>query len=278
LELNGGVSVEALTFGYGRRALGKGLSFSVHRGEALCLLGANGSGKTTLFKTLLGLLPVLGGRIAFNGQSIEHWPARKRAGVFGYVPQSGAGIFPFTVREMVMMGRTAHRGVFQAPTPADSSATDSALESLGITNLAGRDWSRISGGERQLVLVARALAQQPQALILDEPTANLDFGNQLRVIEQVKRLAESGMAVLFSTHHPEQAFACAARVALLHRGEFVSVGRPDVVITSETMKQLYGIDIDVINAGRIKVCVAASSQSASDGDLPAGRMADSGEG
>jgi iron complex transport system ATP-binding protein len=254
--LSAGLAVEGLSFGYRDRPVGRDVSFTVARGEVLCLLGANGGGKTTLFKTVLGLLPPLAGRVLMDGENMADWDARSRARALGYVPQSGAGQFPFTVREMVLMGRIAHRSAIAAPKDADYSITQSVLESLGIAALADRDWLRISGGERQLALIARALAQGPRALVLDEPTANLDFGNQLRVLQHIRRLARDGLAVMFSTHHPEQAFISASHVALLHDGEVTRIATPERAITSETMALLYGVEVDVINVGAdMKVCV-----------------------
>ncbi len=257
-----GLAVEALSFGYRGRVVGTAVSFTVVPGEVLCLLGANGGGKTTLFRTVLGLLPPLAGRIVLDDEDVGAWEARRRARAFGYVPQSGAGQFPFTVAEMVLMGRVAHRSAFAAPTEADREAAAAALESLGIGALAERDWLRISGGERQLGLIARALAQEPRVLVLDEPTANLDFGNQLRVLDHIRALAGQGLAVLFSTHHPEQAFACASQVALLHGGGMARIAPPDQAITPETMALLYGVEVDVVSVGAaMKACVPRLSSS-----------------
>jgi iron complex transport system ATP-binding protein len=243
------LEIAGLAYGYSGHEVGSGVSFAVEGGEILCLLGPNGGGKTTLFKTILGLLPPLGGTVTVAGENSARWSARRRALVFGYVPQSGAGQFSFTVLDMVLMGRVAHRGPFAAPGAADRSAAEVALETLGIAPLRNRDWLKISGGERQLALIARALAQQPRILVLDEPTANLDFGNQLRVLAQVRRLAAERLAVIFSTHHPEQAFACAHRVAMLQPGGLRRWGRPAEVITESEMQQVYGIDVEVVPAG-----------------------------
>jgi len=251
------LAVADLAFGYPGRAVGERVSFALEAGEVLCLLGPNGGGKTTLFKTILGLIPALGGSVAVDGENVAPWSARRRARVFGYVPQSGGGQFPFTVREIVLMGRNAHHGAFAAPTAGERDAAEAALETLGLAHLAGRDWLRLSGGERQLALVARALAQAPRVLVLDEPTANLDFGNQVLVLDRVRALAASGLAVMFSTHHPEQAFACAGRVAMLHGGRLMEPGTPDAVITPERMRLVYGVDVDVVavGAGGMKVCL-----------------------
>jgi iron complex transport system ATP-binding protein len=256
MELSGGLTVDALSFGYRGRIVGRDVSFRLAPGTVLCLLGANGGGKSTLFKTILGLLPPLGGSVALDGEPLDAWDARRRARAFGYVPQSGAGQFPFTVYEMVLMGRAAHRPAFASPTDADHAAVEAALESVGIAKLAERDWLRISGGERQLALISRALAQEPRVLVLDEPTANLDFGNQLLVLHHMRRLAGQGLAVLFSTHHPEQAFACATQVALLHGGTLARIAEPEQAITSETLALLYGVDVEIVGVGgTMRACV-----------------------
>jgi iron complex transport system ATP-binding protein len=252
-----GLAVEALAFGYGSRAVGQAVSFALAPGEVLCLLGPNGGGKSTLLRTVLGLLPALAGAVKLDGEDTVRWSPQRRARAFGYVPQTGAGQFSFTVAEMVLMGRAAHHSAFAAPSAADRAIADAALATLGITALAERDWLKISGGERQSALIARALAQQPQLLVLDEPTANLDFGNQVRVLAELRRLAGQGLAVIFATHHPEQAFACADRVALLHGGQLARLGPPAETITQETMRLVYGVDVDVVpvGSGRIKVCL-----------------------
>jgi iron complex transport system ATP-binding protein len=250
--------------GYRGRPVCAGIDLAVAAGEVVCLLGPNGGGKTTLFKTVLGLLPALGGTVAVDGTATAGWSARRRALAFGYVPQSGAGQFPFTIGEMVLMGRTAHRGPFAAPTTGDRALAADALAALGIAHLAARDWLRVSGGERQLALIARALAQAPRIMILDEPTASLDFGNQLRILDQVRALKDRGLAVILSTHHPEQAFVCADRVAMLHGGRLFRVGAPAEVVTSETMRTVYGVDVAVLPVGdsRLRVCVPRGAAGA----------------
>lgn len=252
-----GLAIDDLVFGYGGRAVGEAPRLDLVPGEVLCLLGPNGGGKSTLLKTVLGLLPPLRGAIRLDGIDTVSWPPRRRALAFGYVPQSGGGRFAFTVGEIVLMGRTAHHGAFAAPGARDRDIAAAALATLGIEGLAERDWLRLSGGERQLALIARALAQEARILVLDEPTANLDFGNQVRVLGELRRLARQGLAIVFATHHPEQAFACADNVAVLHDGRLNQVGPPDAVITPETMRRVYGVDVDVVAVGdgRIKMCL-----------------------
>jgi iron complex transport system ATP-binding protein len=255
------LTVEDLGYGYPGRAVGQHINFTLAAGEILCVLGRNGEGKSTLFKTILGLLPARAGTVRVDGEPISAWSPRRRALTFGYVPQSSGAAFPFTVAELVLMGRTAHRGVFAAPSTTDRQAADQAIAALGIGHLAEREWSRVSGGERQLAVLARALAQEPRILVLDEPTASLDFGNQVRVLDRVRNLAEThGLSVLLSTHHPEQAFACADRVAVLAGGELLQIGPPAQVITSETLRRCYAVEVAVLPVAddRYRVCVPRS--------------------
>ncbi|MFQ6023095.1 MAG: ABC transporter ATP-binding protein [Acidiferrobacterales bacterium] len=257
------LAVEKLAFGYPSRPVGRDTSFSLDPGEVLCLLGPNGSGKTTLFKTILGLLPPQDGTVRLNGESIVDWSHRRLAQVMGYVPQAHIAYFPFSVLETVLMGRTAHIGLFASPSNADVAVAEKMLDNLNISHLRNDIYTRISGGERQLTLIARALAQEPQILVMDEPTASLDFGNQMLVLEHIKRLASKGIGIILSTHDPDHAFLCASRVAMLHDGELIHVGVPDEVITPESLKRLYGVDVNVValpghtDDGRrpVRVCV-----------------------
>jgi len=255
------LAVEGLSYGYAGQVVGRDISFSVQAGEVLCVLGRNGEGKSTLFKTILGLLTPRAGGVRVDGELTAEWTSRRRALTFGYVPQSGGGIFPFTVSELVLMGRTAHRGPFAAPSAADRAVAQDAIATVGIEHLARREWLRISGGERQLALIARALAQEARILVLDEPTASLDFGNQLRVLDAIRSLSETrGLTVLLSTHHPEQAFACADRVAVLAGGALLRIGTPAEVVTADTLRTCYSVDVAVlpVAGGRYRVCVPRS--------------------
>jgi len=252
------LAVEDLSYGYPGHVVGHKLSFTVGAGEVLCVLGRNGEGKSTLFKTILGLLPPRAGTLRVDGEPISSWSPRRRALTFGYVPQHSGGAFPFTVAELVLMGRTAHRGPFAAPSATDRAAAEEAIAALGIEHLAEREWLRVSGGEGQLALVARALAQEPRILVLDEPTASLEFGNQVRVLDAVRSLAETRrLSVLLSTHHPEQAFACADQVAVLAGGKLLQIGAPADVITSATLRACYSVEVAVLPVAedRYRVCV-----------------------
>ena len=235
-----------LDFGYRGHRVGHGVSLSVEAGQVLCLLGPNGSGKTTLFKTLLGLLPAQGGQVLLDGADLATLPRGEVARRVSYVPQAHAAFFPFTVREVVLMGRTAHLELFSSPSRKDRDIAQAALERLRLAALADAVYTRISGGERQLTLVARALAQDARIIVMDEPTANLDFGNQARVMDHVRALANSGIGVLLSTHDPDQAFLCADRVAMLRAGRVAWSGAPAQAITPESLRDIYGVEVAVV--------------------------------
>lgn len=242
------LQAQSLSIGHGRRCVAQGLAFALAPGEVLCLLGANGSGKTTLLRTLLGLLPPLAGEVRCRGQNVVAWPRAAFARHVGYVPQAHAGLFPFTVEDVVLMGRAARVGRFSAPGAADRQVARRCLELLGIARLRASRYTAISGGERQLALIARALAQEPSLLVMDEPTASLDFGNQIRVLEHIGRLRAGGMAVLMSTHQPEHALRIADRVALLGGGRLQAIGAPRATATPAALAALYGVSESAVAA------------------------------
>ncbi len=240
------LDVRALAFGFPGRTIGREVSFSLGAGEVMCVLGPNGGGKTTLFRTLLGLLEPHGGGIFLHEKPLKSMSRAEIARQVGYVPQGQAGTFAFRVDDFVLMGRTAHLGVFSAPGKADRAVAAHALETLGIGHLAAKPVTEISGGERQLALVARALAQEPGLLVMDEPTASLDFGNQVRVLERIIALATSGIAILFSSHDPDHAFIAGGRALLLGEGRVLEMGVPAEVIHADSLQRLYGVSVQVV--------------------------------
>lgn len=256
------LSASDLAFGYRNAPVGRGVTLSVARGEVLCLLGPNGCGKTTLFRTMLGLLPAQGGRLELEGRAVASFSRAEFARRVAYVPQAHSITFPFRVVEMVLMGRASRIGAFATPSAKDHAAAHAALETLGIAHLGERLFTEISGGERQMALIARALAQEPDMLVMDEPTASLDFGNQARVLERIRALSASGLAIALSTHDPGHAFACADRVALMKAGRLVAVGAPQDVVTADALRALYDVEVAVAflePAGR-HVCAPMLSQ------------------
>lgn len=232
---------QRLCAGYRRRVVVADVDLALARGEVLCLLGPNGSGKTTLFKSLLGLIPPLAGEVRLLDQATRNWSRGCFARHVGYVPQAHDSLFPFAVEEVVLMGRAARIGSFATPSPCDRAVATRCLDTLGIQHLAKRIYTAISGGERQLVLIARALAQEPLLLVMDEPTASLDFGNQIRVLDHIGRLRNEGISILMSTHQPDHALRCADRIALLANGRIMAIGAAAETATAANLAVLYGV-------------------------------------
>src|SRR5690554_755049 len=234
--------------GYPGRVVGKALSLALYPGEVLCLLGPNGSGKSTLFRSLLGLLPVRSGQVALNGRPVSEWLRRDVARQVAYVPQAQEGAFAFRVLDMVLMGRTAHLSQFAGPSQNDQALAMQCLQHVGIAELAQRRYTEISGGERQLALIARALAQQPQAMVMDEPTAALDFGNQVRVLEYIRTLRQKRLGILLCTHQPDHALRVADRILLLKNGQLQPLDCTSVDHVIDQFAWLYDLGRDVVAA------------------------------
>jgi ABC-type cobalamin/Fe3+-siderophores transport system ATPase subunit len=240
------LTLTGLCAGYHGRQILDNVNASIETGEVVCLLGPNGSGKTTLFKAILGLLPSKG-ELCIDSKSLHEVSRRQRAMLLGYVPQIHIPPFPFTAFDVVLAGRTPALGAFSAPSQKDFNASMESLAMLNIEHLARRNYAQISGGERQLVLIARALAQSPRFLIMDEPTSHLDFGNQHKTVLMIRKLAGKDMGVIFTTHVPDQAFACASKVIALVDGKVEGYGAPHRALTPGLLNKMYGIDVDVVS-------------------------------
>lgn len=243
------LELRSIACGYDGRSILKNISFAIKGGEILYILGPNGAGKTTLLKTISGLLKPQGGQILFDGQSTEGWPPSRLAAVFGYIPQAHQCIFPFKVLDVVLMGRTVHLSPFKAPAEKDIQIARKAMEILDIGHLEQRVYPALSEGEKQLVLIARALAQEPKILIMDEPTSHLDFGNQVKVLTRIQHLAELGLAIVISSHFPDHALIYGTKVLLLEKESGFYMGKPDQIITEERLKNAYGIDVRIVSLG-----------------------------
>ena len=241
------VEVEGLAFAHprgGHRL--DAISLVVKQGELCCLLGPNGAGKTTLLRCLLGLLPPQSGAVRIARHDVARLSRRALARLVAYVPQAAPTTFPFTTLEIALTGRTPHIGVTAMPSATDRLLAQATLDELGIGHLAQRPFSSLSGGERQLALLGRALVQEAPILILDEPTAALDYGNELRILRTVADLAAAGRAVLMTTHQPNHALAYAGHAVLLANGRVVADGAPPDVVTSRQLSDLYGVPIRVV--------------------------------
>lgn len=232
-----------IDFRYGSRCVLDRAGLRLSGGEVVALLGRNGAGKSTLLRILLGLLRPQGGRVQLDGRPLHHHARRELAARLAYLPQAHVSPFPYPVRDIVLMGRLPANGWLSAPGRADIDAADALLSRFGIRHLAERPYTEISGGERQLALLARAMIQGARMLIMDEPMAGLDYGRQLQLLQHLRSLARDGYAVLLTTHHPEQALLAASRVAVLVDGRIVADGAADVIVTPQTIRVLYGVDV-----------------------------------
>ena len=239
------IKVQNLTFSYGNKETLHNVEFSSEDGDLTAVLGPNGAGKSTFFKCILGFLKANQGEILLNGKDMHTLTRAEIAKEIAYIPQNITPTFNYTVLDTVLMGTTNSLKAFESPSAAQKSHALEILDSLGIVHLSYRGCGNISGGERQLVLLARALIQDAKILLMDEPTANLDYGNQYKVMKRISTLADKGYTVIFSTHDPNQALLHASRIFVLRNGSTVINGAPEDVLTETKLSELYGIDISL---------------------------------
>lgn len=252
------IKVQNLDFSYDRkRQVLKDISFSIDPGKMVCLIGPNGVGKSTLFKAILRQIHCYTGNIYIGGEDTSEMSAMQLARKVAYIPQSSPVTFNYSVFEMVLMGTTAGLSLFSAPGQKEKQTAEEAMDLLGISDLKNRGFSYISGGERQLALIARALCQQSKILVMDEPTANLDYGNATRVMQQIKELSRSGYTIIQATHQPDQAFLFADEVLAMKDGSIIAQGEPRDIITKELVEELYGVQVEIesLYDDRLRVCV-----------------------
>ncbi len=240
--------------GYTNHTVLKNVNFKIDTGQIICILGKNGAGKTTLFKTLLGVLKPLSGTVLLDGKSVADWDRKSFARKVAYIPQARSLPFPYLVKEVVLFGRTAHLPVFSSPGKKDKLIAEECMDVLNIRHLQNRIFTQLSGGEQQMVIIARALAQQPSFLIMDEPTSSLDFGNQIKVIQQVNQLKNNALGIIMATHSPDHAFMCNADVAIVHAGNISRTGHADETITEELLKEIYEVKVRVKHLGNNPDC------------------------
>lgn len=250
------LSVKQVSFAYQHKKILKDITLAFTRGGVVSLLGPNGSGKTTLLKIMLGLLQPKSGEVFFEGRTLKTIPRPVLARQIAYVPQVHREAFAYTVEEVVLMGRAPHHSFFSAYSAKDHDIAAAALGRLDILHLKTRPYTEISGGERQLVLIARSLAQGAGVFIMDEPVNGLDYGNQMRLLNGIRRLAAEGLTFIMTTHFPDHALMTADRVILLKDGVVVDDGPPEQTITGDAIFELYRINVNVVsmNCGG-KVCM-----------------------
>lgn len=240
------LEINQVSGGYGNGDIVKGVTCHADRGDVLCLVGPNGCGKTTLFRLMLGSLPLSSGSIQIDGHDTRNLSPRELANLIAYIPQYHTPIFAYTVLDVVIMGRASHFSSFETPKPADREAAFAALEKVNALHLANQKYTALSGGQRQLILIARAICQSASVFVMDEPAANLDYANHQLLMEVVADLAEKGYCIVMSTHSPEHPFSVGSRVLLMKNGQVAGFGQPKQVITPESLRAVYDIDMDVV--------------------------------
>jgi iron complex transport system ATP-binding protein len=253
------LQMRGASFSYGSRPVLATVDLDVHAGEVLSVLGTNGSGKSTLLRCLGGALSLDAGTVHIEGESVADLSSQERARRVGFLFQDNAASLPFTVAEVVAMGRAPHRGFLGVPSAQDLVVVNRVLEETGVSSLRNRAFMALSGGERQLVLLARTLAQEPRVILMDEPTAHLDLHNQARCLKLIGGLAERGAAVVVTAHDPNHAFVLSDRAVLMKAGRVPRTGPVDELLTGPELTSTYGVDIEVYTiprAGRapLRVC------------------------
>jgi len=250
------IAVRDLTVTLDGKTILNGVSFACDRGEVVCVLGPNGAGKTTLLAALSALIQPTGGQVLLEGSDIHRLTRKQLARRIALVPQNHSPSFPFSVSEFVLTGRTPYLGLFESPRKEDRDVVTGWLKRLGIAHLAERPYTRISGGELRLCLIARALVQQPKVLLLDEPTAHLDFKNRLMVLRIVKNLSRSfGITMIVSLHDPNELFQFADKVLVLSEGCVVAFGEPQKVVTPNLIEKIYGVEVACLTHEGVRIVV-----------------------
>ncbi|MCG8551118.1 MAG: ABC transporter ATP-binding protein [Desulfobacterales bacterium] len=252
---NNMLKVNTLSFSYGRHPVLEDISFQIKTGELCALFGPNGTGKTTLFKCCLKFLNPDSGTVRINGKDIRRLTPKQMARLVAYVPQAHHCAFHFTAGQIVLMGRTPHLNRFFTPGARDRKLADHAMQVLDISHLADTAFNRLSGGQQQMVLIARAIAQQTGLIFLDEPAAALDFKNQIRLWQTLQHIAEQGTAILACTHDPNHVSWFCHSTVVLDRSQLLAKGPPGQVMTQEMMDRIYGDTCQVKDFNGLKIMV-----------------------
>lgn len=253
------LEIKNLSCGYEDKTILKDVSFSASPGDIVCMLGSNGAGKSTLIKTMIGLINPHGGEILLDGENIKDWSWSERGRSISYIPQTFNSMFHYRVIDIILMGRTSYLKFSASPSKEDEKVAIDAMKKLKIFHLKDKIYSRLSGGERQLVKISQALAQQSKIIVMDEPTNNLDFGNQTVMLKHLERCAKWGLTIIMATHYPEHALYYGSKALLVKDGSVVEINQPGINLTEEDLKGLYGVDVKIIeypiNNDIIKTCL-----------------------
>jgi len=259
------LKVENLHFGFTGVKVLEDISFNVEKGQLCALFGPNGTGKTTLLKCIAQLLKYEKGNVFVESENINRKNAAEIAKLIAYVPQEHKPPFPYLVKEVVLMGRTPHLGGAFGPSKEDIAKALESMEVIGLTHLADRPYTDLSGGQRQLVMIARALAQETKILLLDEPTSNLDFQNQIKIWRIIKKATKSGISALVCTHDPNHVLWFCDKVIVLKGKGIIAAGNPTKVLTEETLMEIYGDMCSVNSFNDMQVVIPRRSGVMSKG-------------
>ena len=253
------IRVEGLSFAYDakERQILRDVNLTLDEGEVMTILGPNGAGKSTLLNCIGGLLEFHEGTVALCGQDLKDMKPREVAKVLSFVPQNHTPAFSYTVENFVLMGRAPSVGMFERPKAEDFEMVQKTLDEIGITNLTDKPYTEISGGERQQATIARAVVAEPKAILFDEPTAHLDYGNQLKTLRLIKSLKEKGYAIIITTHDPDHAIMLGGTTAILDREGRLTVGKAREIITEATLRELYDTELSLVSVDEVNrpVCV-----------------------
>jgi len=247
------LEIRDVSFGYSDTLILDKINFTINSGEVFCILGPNGCGKTTLLDCILGWLKPCAGKIMLKGKDVGNLSARQIARHLAYVPQMHEKTFPYLVQDIVLMGRASYLKPFAAPSREDVAIAQKALQKVGIAHLWDRHYTQLSGGEGQLVMVARALAQNSPVIIMDEPTAHLDYQNELVILETVVELVkQTGLSILMATHVPNHCYyfenqGIKTRAALIKNKSIMALGSPSEVLSEKNLEGLYNIEASIVN-------------------------------
>lgn len=238
--------IKNLSCGYKDKTVLKDVSFTAESGDIVCILGRNGSGKSTLIKSIVGLIEPFKGEMLIDGIDIKSWPWSKKAKLISYIPQTFSSMFHYKGIDIVLMGRTSYIGFSASPSKEDEEIAEDAMNKLNIFHLKDRIYSQMSGGERQLVKIAQALAQQSKIIVMDEPTNNLDFGNQGIMLNYLKKCSDMGITIIMATHFPEQALSYGSKALLVNNQRVVEIDNPNKSLTEEALQKLYDVDVKLV--------------------------------